>query len=68
MILCSFIALFLVTSGLQVSLFRQNFYRAEKGLVLCKARIAQCHEFCLAMTQPFANANLQITVEFSQIR
>ena len=68
MILCSFIALYLVTSGLQVSLFRQNFYRAEKGLVLCKARIAQCHQVCLAMTQPFANANLQITVEFSQIR
>lgn len=39
MMLCSLMALFLVTSGgLQVSaVLRQNFYRAEKGLVLCKA-------------------------------
>ena len=42
--------------GLQVSLFRQNFYRAEKGLVLCKAR-KNGQQFCLVMTQLFANQN-----------
>ena len=41
---------------LQVSLFRQNFYRAEKGLVLCKAR-KNGQQFCLVMTQLFANRN-----------
>lgn len=34
-----------VSSSFTVSLFRQNFYRAEKGLVLCKAR-KNGQQFC----------------------